>query len=112
MPTLNPGERRSLRAKAHALKPVVIIGESGLTPAVMREIDLSLNHHELIKVKVVGEDRARRENALKEICASLNAVPVQHIGKILVIYRKTPEAEQAKKPRAKPGKRRQEPRVR
>lgn len=95
---LKPVERRSLRAQAHTLKPVAIIGEKGLTPTVMREIDWSLNRHELIKVKVVGKDRARRENALEEICSRLNAAPVQHIGNMLVIYRKTPEAEQAKIP--------------
>ncbi len=93
-----------MRARAHALKPVVIIGDSGLTPGVLREIDSTLIHHELIKVKIAGGDRAQRVHTLEEVCLSLNAVLVQHIGKVLVIYRKATETEPKKKPRTMPGK--------
>jgi putative YhbY family RNA-binding protein len=84
---LSPAERSKLRAEAHALNPVVIIGEAGLTPAVMKEIDASLKAHGLIKIRVFGDDREARLGMLESICAEMDAAPVQHIGKLLVIYR-------------------------
>lgn len=98
---LNPRERSTLRARAHALDPVVMVGEGGLTPAVLREIDASLKAHELIKIRVAGDDRAVRENILRQVCGELDAVPVQHIGKILLVYRQKP-AERAPRRSAKP----------
>ena len=88
---LSPVERRALKARAHALDPTVLVGSGGLTPAVAGEIDRSLSAHELIKVRVMGDDHALREDILKRICEDLDAAPVQHIGKILVIYRPKPE---------------------
>ncbi len=90
MPTLAPTERRALRARAHALRPVVYIGQHGLTPAVLHEIDVSLRAHQLIKVRVGSGDREARDAALARICTELDAAPVQHIGKLLVIYRPAP----------------------
>ena len=90
---LTPARRRALRASAHPLHPVVIIGEAGLSAPVLAEIERSLKSHELIKIKVAGDGRARRESLLAEICETLSAAPVQHIGKILVIYREKPEPE-------------------
>lgn len=87
MLNLTPGQRRFLRAQAHALSPVVLIGDAGLSTGVMKEIERSLESHELIKVKVAGGDRELREGMLAEICSTLEAAPVQHIGKTLVIYR-------------------------
>lgn len=84
---LTPAERSELRAEAHGLKPIVIIGEAGLTPAVMKEINASLDIHGLIKVRVFGDDREARIGMYEQICAELQAEPVQHIGKLLVIYR-------------------------
>ena len=84
---LTPVERSALRAEAHALKPIVIIGEAGLTPAVLKEIDLGLASHGLIKVRVFGDDREARVGMYDTICADLGAAPVQHIGKLLVLYR-------------------------
>lgn len=84
---LTPAERSALRAEAHGLNPVVIIGEAGLTPAVMKEIDASLNSHGLIKVRVFGDDREARVAIYDTVCEQLNAAPVQHIGKLLVLYR-------------------------
>lgn len=95
MRTISPSERRALRARAHALHPVVIIGHHGLTPAVMNEVEVSLRAHELIKIRVVGDDRAAREEALARICAELDAAPVQHIGKLLVVWRPAPVVEAA-----------------
>ncbi len=87
---LSAGQRSLLKARAHKLHPVVMIGDSGLTDAVLRAIDASLKSHELIKVKIASGDRAERERALGRICEALDASPVQHIGKILVLYRETP----------------------
>jgi len=87
MKELSPAERRALRARAHSLHPVIMIGNAGLTPTVLQEIDIALKSHELIKIRVLGEDRALREKMIGEICPALDASPVQHIGKMLVIYR-------------------------
>ena len=95
---LKPDQRRDLRARAHKLEPVVSVGQHGLTPAVLHEIDVNLTAHELIKVRVFAE-RDVRETFLQRICAELDAAPVQHIGKLLVVWRPAPEApvEAAKK---------------
>jgi RNA-binding protein len=109
MRTLTPAERRQLRAKAHHLHPFVSIGQHGLTPAVLHEIDVNLLAHELIKIRVFGDDRGARDALLERICAELDAAPVQHLGKILTIWRPAPvpEAPVAKTratPRGREGK--------
>ncbi len=73
-----------------------MIGEVGLTPAVLKEIDIALKSHELIKVRVPGTDRSAREALIGDICAALDASPVQHIGKVLVIFRPRPEPVEPK----------------
>ena len=90
MPGLSSTRRRELKARAHALDPVVLIGGGGLTSAVVTEIDRSLKSHELIKIRV-NADRPDREAILGEICRRTAAQAVQHIGKILVIFRENPE---------------------
>jgi putative YhbY family RNA-binding protein len=92
MLALTPAERRDLRAKAHRLHPVVSVGQHGLTPAVLHEIDVNLLAHELIKVRVFDDDRDARDALLARICAELEAAPVQHIGKLLVVWRPAPQA--------------------
>lgn len=87
MLALSPAQRRFLRARAHALDPVVLVGDAGLSEAVLKEIGASLKAHELIKVKVAGDDREARQHMLESICRHLDAAPVQHIGKTLVIYK-------------------------
>ena len=79
-----------MRAKAHPLHPFVSIGHHGLTPAVLHEIDVNLLAHELIKIRVFGDDRGEREALLERICDDLDAAPVQHLGKILTIWRPAP----------------------
>lgn len=98
-------ERRALRARAHGLNPVVSISQNGLTDAVLKEINASLSSHQLIKIRVYGDDRALREGYLNEICERLDAAPVQHIGKLLVVWRPNPDAPAKPAPR-----RRAEPR--
>lgn len=104
MSALTPTLRQALKGRAHHLHPLVIIGDAGLTPAVLREIDIHLKSHELIKIRVAGDGRDARMAMIDNICTALDASPVQHIGKILVIYRPRP-AEGAKQ-EAKPAARR------
>ena len=87
MPGLSPTRRRELKARAHALSPVVLIGGAGLSPSAVAEIDRALKSHELIKVRVPGADRHGREAILEGICGQTGAQPVQHIGKVLVVFR-------------------------
>ncbi|SMF99546.1 YhbY family RNA-binding protein [Burkholderia singularis] len=91
--SLSPAERSALRSQAHALKPVVLIGAEGLTEAVLTEIRVHLAAHQLIKIRVFGDERDERIAIYDEICDRLNAAPIQHIGKLLVIWR--PEQVQA-----------------
>jgi len=103
---LTAAQRRALRAKAHPLHPVVLIGDKGLTEAVLREIEVHLKSHELIKIRAQSE-RDEREAWLREICLRLSARAVQHIGKTLVVYRERPPepvAEPVRRPRRAPVK--------
>ena len=86
MPDPSPARRRELRARAHKLDPVVLVGSSGLSTQVLAEIDRSLKSHELVKVRVNAE-RTERDAMFQEICRQTGAQPVQHIGKILVLFR-------------------------
>lgn len=95
MKTLTPSQRRALRAKAHALHPFVAIGQHGLTSAVLHEIDVALLAHELIKIRVFSDTRDDREGMLARVCTELDAAPVQHIGKLLVVWRQAPAPEPA-----------------
>ena len=70
-----------------------MIGGAGLTASVLREIDLALKSHELIKIRILGEDRRQRKSLVPEICHALEAHPVQQVGKILVLYRQRPDPE-------------------
>jgi RNA-binding protein len=89
--SLTPVERRHLKSRAHHLNPVVIIGEAGLTQQVLHEIDVGLRSHELIKIRVLGEDgRTARRDLMTAICEATGAGSVQTIGKMLVIYRPKP----------------------
>ncbi|MSQ48917.1 MAG: YhbY family RNA-binding protein [Betaproteobacteria bacterium] len=91
MDALSPIERKKLKARAHALAPIIHLGGKGLTEAVIAEIGRAVAAHELIKVRAGGLERDAREAALAEICARLDAQPVQHIGKVLVVYREKPK---------------------
>ena len=106
MVQLTAAERRELRARAHHLNPVVMVGEAGLTPAVLHEVDIALRSHELIKIRVLGDDRERRERLGAEMCAALDAAEIQSIGKMVVLYRPRPEeaGDAAKVPPRKPRK--------
>jgi len=91
MLSITLSERLALKGRAHALSPTVMIGNAGLTDAVLKEIAQTLQIHELIKIRVMAE-RPQREEILAAICTQLDAAPVQHIGKILVVYKPNPDA--------------------
>jgi len=84
---LSTAERKALKADAHHLNPVVMVGQEGLTESVIRETDRSLRAHELIKIRVAGDDRDTRQAILEALCETLGCAAVQSIGKLLVIYR-------------------------
>lgn len=102
---LTIAERKAHRADAHHLDPVVMIGNDGLTPAVVKETDAALRAHGLIKVRVQGDDRAAREAIYQQLADQLGAAPVQHIGKLLVLWRPIPEKERAEEEDRMPGPR-------
>ncbi|MEX8520795.1 MAG: YhbY family RNA-binding protein [Leptothrix sp. (in: b-proteobacteria)] len=102
---LTPAQRKEHRAAAHHLDPVVMIGGEGLTPAVQKEIDAALNAHGLIKVRVFSDDRTAREALLTTLSDQLNAAPIQHIGKLLVLWRPIPEKEKIERDDRQPGPR-------
>lgn len=87
MKNLNPAQLRFLRAQAHHLNPVVMVGNAGLSAAVLKEIGAALNAHDLIKIKVMNDERSEREEMLKKICETLKAASIQHIGKTLIVYK-------------------------
>ena len=94
MQPLPPKKRSELRAQAHALGPVVIIGDKGLTDEVLAEIDRSLKAHELIKVRAATGERDARAAWFTAICEKLLAHPVQQIGKVFVLYRENPKVKE------------------
>ena len=90
--SLSSSARRALRAAAHHLDPVVMIGQHGLTATVLHEIDLALTAHALIKVRVQSDERETREAFLAEICQKMGCESVQHLGKLLVLWRNAGES--------------------
>jgi putative YhbY family RNA-binding protein len=102
---LSVAERKAHRAEAHHLDPVVMIGNDGLTAAVKKETDAALNAHGLIKVRVLGDDREQRDAMYQQLCDELGAAPIQHIGKLLVLWRPKPPKVKAEDEERKPGPR-------
>jgi putative YhbY family RNA-binding protein len=92
---LTPAQRKVHRSEAHHLDPVVMVGGDGLTDAVKKEADAALNAHGLIKIRVFSDDRAAREAMLLTLATELSAAPIQHIGKLLVLWRPMPAREKA-----------------
>lgn len=86
--SLSPKTRQHLKAAAHKLKPIVMLGNNGFSDAVKKELDRALTDHELIKIRISTDDRDTRKLLFTEICAASGAEPVQLIGNIAIIYRK------------------------
>jgi putative YhbY family RNA-binding protein len=93
--SLTPAQRKVHRAEAHHLDPVVLIGNEGLTANVRKEVDAALNAHGLIKVRVFSDDRGAREAMFTSLADELGAAQIQHIGKLLVLWRPKAEKERA-----------------
>ena len=108
---LSPTERQALKAKAHPIDPLVAIGDKGLSPSVMREIDRTLAAHELIKIRANTDDRDERVAWMAKITDALSAAPVQIIGKTLVIWRENPEKVKERAKAALPPQKRKGPRL-
>jgi RNA-binding protein len=102
---LTPAQRKEHRSSAHHLDPVVMIGGEGLTPAVEKEVDHALKAHGLIKVRVFSDDRAAREAMLATLADQLGAAPIQHIGKLIVLWRPIPPKEKTERDDRMPGPR-------
>ena len=90
---LTPAQRKVHRAEAHHLDPIVMVGGDGLNPAVKKEADAALRAHGLIKIRVFSDDRLARENMMLALADELGAAPIQHIGKLLVLWRPKVEKE-------------------
>ena len=102
---LTPAQRKDHRAEAHHLSGVVMLGSDGLTAAVKKEIDAALSAHGLIKVRVQSDDRPSREAIFQSLADELNAAPIQHISKLLVLWRPMPEKEKKANEDRMPGPR-------
>ncbi|WOE31426.1 MULTISPECIES: ribosome assembly RNA-binding protein YhbY [unclassified Acinetobacter] len=94
MAALSIQERKRLRQIGHALNPVVMVGDKGLSESVIEELARALNDHELIKVKVTGEDRVERSTLISQIAEVSGAEIVQTIGKIALLYKKAAKQNQ------------------
>lgn len=92
--TLTSKERAHLKARAHPLEPVLQIGTAGVTDAVVKEAERALTAHELIKVKIGGDDREERVALGDDLCARTGAAIVDRIGKTLILWRARPIEEQ------------------
>jgi RNA-binding protein len=92
--SLTPNQKRQLKSLAHHLKPVVMIGQHGLTENVLKEIEIALDAHELIKVRISGGEREERQEIISTIAEQCSAEPVQSIGHVAVFFRRN-----AKKPK-------------
>ena len=100
---LNPTERKQKRAEAHHLDPVVMVGAAGLTDTVRAEIDAALRVHGLVKVRVGIESRTVRDELFETLADALDAAAVQHIGKLLVLWRPPAPREKAEREDRMPG---------
>ncbi len=100
---LTPAQRKQKRALAHHLEPVVMIGAGGVNAAVQKEIDTALHAHGLIKVRVASDDRTERERIYAALADALNAAPIQHIGRLLVLWRAIPPKARAEREGHMPG---------
>ena len=89
---ISNNKRKELKKKSYALRPIIMIGQNGLTDAVINEIDIALNAHELIKVRAKGSDKDERTDYCLKIKEKLNADIIHRIGFITVLYRPTPES--------------------
>jgi RNA-binding protein len=96
---LSPSQRRYLRSLAHDLNPVILLGAKGATEAVLKELDLALSHHELVKVKLSGGDKDERQEQIDFLTDGTRAENVQQIGHIVVLFRRNEDEPKLALPR-------------
>lgn len=101
--TLSESQKKYLRGLGHALKPVIMVGDQGLSESVLAEFDNALDHHELIKVKVRVGDRDARDAMIEDLCRRGDAVLVQRIGNVALLYKENPEKKKITLPRSRTG---------
>jgi RNA-binding protein len=89
--TLSSRERALLKARAHSLEPVVRLGQAGITPELVAEVDRALSAHELIKVSIATADREERVRLGDALAERVDAAPVHRVGKILILWRPEPD---------------------
>ena len=89
--TLSEAQKKHLRGLGHNLKPVIMVGDAGLTESVMAEFESTLSHHELIKIRVRVGDRKARDSIIDKLCETASATLVQRIGNMALLYRENPE---------------------
>ena len=94
---LTESQKKYLRGRGHALKPLIMVGDAGLTEALLIEYESTLSHHELIKVKIRGADRASRDEMINKLCVAHNAELVQRIGNVALVYRKSHDKKREKR---------------
>ena len=97
--SLSPSQRRYLRSLAHDLKPVILLGAKGATEAVVKELDLALTHHELVKVKLSGGDKEERQEQVEVLAQGTGAESVQQIGHVVVLFRRNEDEPKLALPR-------------
>ena len=98
--TLTEPNKKYLRGLGHQIKPVILIGDAGLTDSVRSEFELALQHHELIKIKVRVGDRRQRDVIVDTLCNDSGAALVQRVGNVALLYRENPERKKVRLPRA------------
>jgi len=97
--TLSEPQKKYLRGLGHALKPIVMVGDSGLSDAVIAELNVCLDHHELVKVRVKVGDRQGRDDIIAKLCSDGSAALVQRTGNMALLYRENPEKKKISLPR-------------
>lgn len=97
--TLNESQKKHLRGLAHTIKPVVMVGQHGLKDTIFEEVDIALDAHELIKIKVSVGDREERDEIIQEICNRSGGLLVQRVGNIAILFRRNPKRPRVELPR-------------
>ena len=97
--SLSRPQIKYLVSLAHSLKPVIMVGQHGITDNILKELDIALNHHELVKIKIAGEDRDSKNEIVKQLCETSNADKVQAIGKTLTLFRRNTEKPKIELPK-------------
>jgi len=97
--TLSEPQKKYLRGLGHALSPIVMVGDSGLSDTIIAELNICLDHHELVKIRVKVGDRKNRDDIIAKLCTDGSAALVQRTGNMALLYRENPEKKKIRLPR-------------